>query len=139
MSPNSANSDGGQSGEEESRQQREPSAAEKAVMVVSIAFTVSLFAFAGWQMAMAPSDGAEPEVSVVGMEPMEDGSVAVTVRLRNPRNVGLISATVSSNCTSPPTELEFSYIPADSDRTGTLVCPPGTRTSSVSVVSWVSR
>lgn len=43
---------------------QETSTAEKAVMVISVTFTVLLFAYAGWQMASAPPTGP-PEVSVV--------------------------------------------------------------------------
>ena len=137
MSADSANGDDGD--QADSQRQREHSTAEKAVMVVSIAFTISLLAFAGWQMATAPSTGAEPTVSVVETEPMENGSVAVTVRLRNSKDVGLVSATVSADCTSPPAEVAFSYVPAASDRTGTIVCPPGTTDPDVSMASWVTQ
>ncbi|WP_459194262.1 hypothetical protein [Halosimplex sp. J119] len=118
--------------------QQGPSWAEKGVMVVSVAFTVLLFAYAGWQMVGTPT-GETPQVSVEGTDPLENGSVAVTVRLRNPSDVGLVSATVEANCSSPPPEIGFSYVPAASTRTGTLVCPRRTTDPSVSVSSWVSR
>jgi hypothetical protein len=123
----------------DSRQQEGTSMAEKAVMVVSIAFTISLLAFAGWQMATAPSADAEPTVSVVETKTMENGSVAVTVRLWNPKNVGLVSATVSSDCATPPAEVGFTYVPADSGQTGTIVCPPGTTDPKVSMANWVTQ
>lgn len=112
--------------------------AEMAVIALSVAITVLLFAYAGWQM-VTPPEGGTPEVSVVGTETMPNGNVAVTVRLRNPRDVGLITATVESSCSSPPTRVEMSFIPASSTRTATLVCPPGTTDPGVSVVNWVSR
>jgi hypothetical protein len=78
-------------------------------------------------------------VSVVGTETVENGSVAVEVRLRNPRGVGLVTATAQSDCSSPPTQVEFSYVPAASTRTGTLVCPAGTTAPNVSLANWVAR
>lgn len=133
----------GQSGTDHQRDDRQSakqgtSTAEKAVMVISITFTVLLFAYAGWQMVSPPTAGP-PEVSVVETTPLGNDSVAVTVRLRNPSDVGLITATVESNCSSPPAEVGFSYIPALSTRTGTLVCPSGTTDPSVSVANWVRR
>lgn len=113
-----------------------PSTVAKAVMLISIVFTVLLFVYAGWQIATPPSTGP-PQASVVGMDSLETGSVAVTVRLQNPSDVGLISATVESNCSSPPPEVQFSYVPARSTRTATLVCPPGTTDPAVSVANWV--
>lgn len=114
------------------------STAEKAVIVISVAFTLLLFAYAGWQIATPPRTDV-PQASVVGTEQLDDGSVAVTVRLRNPKDVGLVSATVESNCTTPPPQVEFSYVPASTTRTGTLVCPSGTTDPSASVANWVSR
>jgi hypothetical protein len=78
-------------------------------------------------------------VTVVGTEPLPNGSVAVTVELRNPMDVGLVTATVESDCTSPPAEVQFSYVPASTRRTGTLVCPAGTTDPSVSMANWVSQ
>lgn len=127
-----------QGSDDQSDGQDKPSTPEKAVMAVSIVFTVLLFAYAGWQMAMTPS-GTTPQPTVVGTETLENGSVAVTVRLRNSQGIGLISATVSSNCTSPPAEYRFTYVPAVSDRKATLVCPPGTSDPSVSISNWESR
>lgn len=86
---------GGQSGSQGA------STVEKGVTVVSVAFTLLLFAHVGWQMVVPPQT-TTPQVSVGETEPMANGSVAVTVRLRNPANVGLITATVQSNCSSPP-------------------------------------
>ena len=115
-----------------------PSTARRVVIGVSVAFTVLLFAYAGWQMVTPPQTDV-PRASIVGTEAGQDGSVAVTVRLRNPKDVGLITATVESNCSSPPARVEFSFVPASTTRTGTLVCPPGTTDPTVSVASWVSR
>ena len=104
-------------------------------MVVSAAFVILLFAYAGWQMATVSNTGT-PRVSVANTQTLENGSVAVTVRLRNPTNVGLLSATVESECTSPPAEVQLTYVPADATRKGTLVCPPSSTSPTVSVVSW---
>ena len=111
------------------------STVEKAVMAVSVAFTLLLFAYAGWQLVAVPSGGV-PAASVADSQTLSNGSVAVTVRVRNPSNVGLITATVESPCTDPPVELQFTYLPADATRTGTLVCPPGSTSPTVSVTSW---
>lgn len=119
--------------------QSQTSTAHKAVVVVSVTFTVLLFAYAGWQMAAPPAQTNAPQVSVVDTAPIEDGNVAVTVRLRNPTDVGLVTVTVESNCSSPPAEVQFSYVPASSTRTGTLVCPSGTTSPTVSVANWISR
>lgn len=112
------------------------STAEKVVIALSVAVTVLLFAYAGWQIA-TPPQAATPQATVVETTPLDNGSVAVTVRLRNPGDIGLITATVESSCASPPVQVQFSYVPALSTRTGTLVCPPGTTNPSVSVANWV--
>lgn len=117
---------------------QQPSTAEKAVTAISVAFTLLLFGYAAWQMATPPEAGT-PEVTVSNTESLPNGSVAVTVGLRNPSDVGLVTVTVESGCEDPPPDVEFSYVPADSTRTGTLVCPEGTTNPSVSVSSWVSR
>lgn len=122
--------------ESESSGDREPSTAEKVVMGLSIGIAVFLFAYAGWQIA-TPPEAEAPQAAVVETKPLGNDSVAVTVELRNPRDVGLISATVQSSCTSPPTQVSFSFVPASSTRTGTLVCPPGTTDPSASLSSWV--
>jgi hypothetical protein len=114
------------------------STTEKAVIAVSVAFTVLLFAYGGWQVVTAPAADV-PRASVVGTEPTASGDVAVTVRLTNPRDAGLVTATVESDCTSPPPEVQFQYVPASTTRTGTLVCPHGTTDPNVSVSSWVAR
>jgi hypothetical protein len=114
----------------------ETSNVEKAVMAVSIAFTVALFAFAGWQMIQTPVQTA-PEATVIGTNTLENGSVAVSLRLRNPADVGFVSVTVESPCTNPPAEVSFSYVPADTIRTGTIICPSGTTDPTVEVSSWV--
>lgn len=110
--------------------------AEKVVMVLSIGITIFLFAYAGWQIT-TPPQAEIPKATVVETKPLGNDSVAVTVELRNPRDVGLITATVESSCTSPPTQVEFSFVPASSTRTGTIVCPPGTTDPSASLSSWV--
>lgn len=114
------------------------STVEMAVILVSVLFTLLLFGYVGWQMVAAPS-GTTPSVSVVGTEPVDNGSVAVEVELRNPRGVGLVTATVQADCSSPPPQVSFSYVPAASTRTGTLICPPGTTAPNVSLANWVIR
>lgn len=128
--------DGGRQGSRQ--QQQEVTTAEKVVIAASVGFTLLLFAYAGWQMA-TPAPADVPQASVVGTDAYENGSVAVTVELRNPTDVGLVTATVELSCDSPPPEVQFSFVPASSTRTGTLVCPAGTMDPSVTVSSWVSR
>ena len=113
------------------------STVEVAVMVVSILFTAALFTFAGWQMVSGPTT-AQPQATVVGTETVANGSVVVTVELRNRQDIGLVSATVGADCSTPPPEVRFEYIPASSNRRGNLVCPPGSETPTVSVSSWVN-
>ena len=124
--------------QQQSGQQRQASTIEKVVIAVSVTFTVLLFAYAGWQIVTTPQ-ATTPEATVVGTERLDSGDVAVTVRLRNPRDVGLVTATVESDCASPPAEVQLSYVPASTTRTATLVCPPGTTDPTVSVANWVSR
>lgn len=116
----------------------EPTIAETAVLVLSAVLTVAILAYAGWQIAAAPAVGV-PSASVGETQALDGGSVAVTVRLENPRDTGLISATVESDCTAPPADVGLSYVPAATTRTATLVCPPGTTDPNVSVANWVDR
>lgn len=122
--------------QDKNRQSDEPGAIEKAIMALSIAVTILLFAYAASQ-ALGASPSAPPEATVVGTEQLSDESVAVTVQIRNPRDTGLITATVESNCTNPPVEVQFSYLPADGEQTGVLVCPANTTSPNVSVSNWV--
>lgn len=122
---------GGSGGDEQS-----PSTAEKVVMVVSVTFTVALFAFAAWQ-AVSPPAGEAPTADVVGQRTTASGDVVFTVEVANPQDVGLRRATVEAACTSPPTEVGFEMVPAGGTRRGQMVCPPGTATPDVSVASWI--
>ena len=106
-------------------------------MVVSVLFTVSLFVFVGWQVVSGPT-AADPQATVVDTRTAANGSVVVTVELRNRQEIGLVSATVEVDCATPPPTVQFSYVPADSVRRGRLVCPPGTNDTSVGVSSWVN-
>lgn len=106
-------------------------------MIVSVLLTVVLFTFAGWQMVSGPT-AAQPQATVVGTQTTANGSVVVTVELRNRQDIGLVSATVEADCDTPPPEVGFEYVPADSVRRGQLVCPPGSGTPTVSVSSWVN-
>lgn len=130
-------SSGNSDGTDQSSNGGKTSTVEKVVMVVSVLFTLSLVAYGGWQMAMTP-DTSPPNASVVDTESLPNDEVAVTVRLTNPRDVGLVSATVESECTTPPPSVEFTYVPASSTRQGTLVCPPNTTDPNVSAANWVA-
>ncbi|RDI69668.1 hypothetical protein [Halopelagius longus] len=111
------------------------SAVEKAIILVSVAFTVSLFAFAAVQMVSTHSATA-PTVDVVNRQTMENGDVVFVVKFANDQDAGIESATVEANCTSPPTTLEFTNVPSDGTRYGRIVCPPGTEDPGVSVAAW---
>lgn len=111
------------------------STAEKIVMALSVAFALAIFGVAVWHALTGPGALA-PTVEVVGSQPAGNGSVAYTVELRNPGDVGLLSATVEARCTGPPTTIVFENVPAAGRRRGTVVCPPGTTDPAVSVTSW---
>lgn len=108
----------------------EQSIVEVAVIIVSVVLTASLFAFTGWQMVAGPAT-AQSEASVVETRTAADGGVIVTIKLRNRQGIGLTSATVEADCDTPPSELGFNYVLADSVRRGWFVCPPGTGTPTV--------
>ena len=112
-----------------------PGVAEKALMVVGFLLTLASLLYVGWHVVAVPASPA-PDATVVGTKTQPDGDVVVEVKLRVPENEGLETATVSSQCASPPPTVEFSMLPSDSTWTGTLVCPPGTTDPSVSVSSW---
>lgn len=113
-----------------------PSHAEKAVMAISVAFTLALFAFVVWQAVTTPT-GVPPQASVVGTQSMDDGSVRVTVRLLNPSDVGLQLVTVEVGCTTPPPEVQFQNVPADDYQVGYVRCPGGTTNPNASVSWWI--
>ena len=129
------NSNGGGNSQESSGEGT-PSTAEKAVMAISVAFTVMLFAFVIWQALMTPT-GIPPQASVVGTQSMADGGVKVTVRLTNPSDVGLQMATAEVNCTSPPPQIQFQHVPADDYQIGYVKCPSGTSNPEASVSWWI--
>lgn len=110
-----------------------PSPAEWVVMAVSVAVTVALFGFVVWHAATTPA-AATPEATVTGTETTEDGRVAVTVEVYNPGATGLESVTVSVDCTDA--SIEFSHVPTDSRRTGTLVCSADADDPTASIRSW---
>lgn len=112
----------------------EPSAAEWAVMAVSVAVTLLLFGFVAWHAATTPAD-AIPEATVTGTQPAEDGRVIVAVEVYNPGNTGLKSVTVSADCANG--SITFEHVPTDDRRSGTLVCPAGTEDPSAAVLSWI--
>ncbi|NHN48991.1 hypothetical protein G9464_15515 [Halostella sp. JP-L12] len=112
----------------------EPSVAEWAVMAVSVAVTLSLFAFVAWHAAATPTD-ATPEAEVTGTETLEDGRVAVRVAVHNPSSEGLKSVSVSADCSNE--SIRFTHVPIDDRQRGTVVCPAGTEDPSATVVDWV--
>lgn len=111
------------------------SAAEKAVMAVSVAFTVLLLAYVLWQAVTATSVGA-PSARVLGTTTMESGDVRVHVEVTNPQDVGLETVIVEANCDTPPPDLTVEHVPAAGREVGYLVCPSGTTRPNVSVSAW---
>ncbi len=105
-------------------------------MVAGGVLTMLVLVYLGWQL-MTVQPATPPRATVVETDQLSDGRVAVTVKLHVPEDTGLITATVSSNCTSPPATTMFSNLPEDSTWTGTLLCPANTTNPTVSVSSWV--
>ena len=125
-------------GDRRSTRRQGISTIQKIVIVVTVAFTLFLFAYAGWEILTPPAAEA-PQASVVETERTADGEVAVTVQVYNPKDVGLISVTVQSHCSSQSVQVQLSYVPASATRTGTVVCPPGKTDPRVSIESWMTR
>lgn len=115
---------------------RTPETVEKALMVVGGVLTFLVLGYLVWYAVTVEPSGP-PRATVVGTEELSDGRVAVHVVLHVPEGSGLVSATVSSECTSPPATTSFSNLPADTTWSGTLLCPAGTTDPTVSVSSWV--
>lgn len=111
------------------------SAAEKAVMAVSVTFTALLLAYVLWQAVTATSVGA-PEARVLGTTTMESGDVRVHVEVTNPQDVGLETVIVEANCDTPPPDLTVGHVPAAGREEGYLVCPSGATNPDVSVSAW---
>lgn len=130
----SSSDGGGEGGQSDGEQQT--STGEWLVMVVSVLLTLSLLAYGGLQIVTTP-EATTPTATVSETETLPSGDVAVTVQLDNPADVGLVSATVEANCTTPPPSVELEYVPAASTRRATLVCPGGTTEPDVSVADWV--
>lgn len=112
----------------------EISFAEGAVVVVSVAVTLSLFGYVGWHAATTPTS-ATPGASVVDTQTADDGRTLVTVEVYNPASTGLESVTVSADCTDA--SLTFEHLPTDARLTGTLVCPSSVEDPSVSIRNWI--
>jgi len=113
----------------------EPSTAEWAVVAVSVAVTLFLFAYVAWHAAVTPTD-ATTEATVEGTETLTDGRVAVTVAVRNPSSEGLKSVTVSADCSNE--SIRFTHVPINDRQRGTVVCPAGTEDPTATVRDWVA-
>ena len=113
-----------------------PGTVEKTMMLAGIILTLAVLLYAAWHVVAVPASDA-PRATVVGTETLPDGRIAVHVELSIPENNGLIAASVSSQCTSPPSTVSFSNLPEGSRWRGTIVCPAGTTDPSVSVSDWI--
>ncbi|WP_415383485.1 hypothetical protein [Halosimplex sp. TS25] len=111
------------------------SAAERAVMVVALAVTVGLFAFALWQ-ALAASAAVDPSANVTSVQGATENATYYGVTLRNEGDAGLVSATVAVDCPRPSRQVTFENVPANAHRNATVRCPNGT-TPTADVVSWI--
>lgn len=112
----------------------DPSAAEWAIVVISVVVTLSLFGYVAWHAVTTPAN-APPEASVEGVQTLADGRVLVTAELYNPGSTGLESVTVSVSCSSEP--ITFQHVPTDARLSGSFVCSAGTDSPSVSIQNWV--
>lgn len=115
---------------------RRISKAERTLMVLSVTFTLALFGYVAFNAATSPPE-AKPEAEVLALETVDGGGVRVQVTLRNAGGVGLIEGTVEVDCAEPAPSVTFTNVPAASERTANLLCPPGTRDVRATVVSFV--
>ena len=113
-----------------------PSTAETAVTIVSVLFTLLLFAFLILQAFNVPAETA-PEAHIESVEDIPGNRTAVTVVLTNPANEGLLTATVAVNCTQPPPSIQFTHVPTDGWQRAVLVCPGATgNNATANVTVW---
>lgn len=136
MSVTSGGEDGSGEGSADSGDDGSALWVDRILMAISAVFTVALFAFVIWQGVTTPSAGV-PTAQVTGTETLQDGDVRVAVTFRNPRDVGLVLATVEVDCDTPPPELTFEHVPADDRRTGHVICPSGTENPNATVSTWI--
>lgn len=109
---------------------------ERIVVVTSTLLITGMLGYVLWQAAMTPAP-AEPVATVEAVEPMPDTDrQQVTVRLANRGGRGLTSIQVTVRCGQVIHTLEFTHVPADSNRTGTAVCPTGTDPQAT-VETWI--
>lgn len=125
---------GGSSGGQ--RSSAGPSTVEKAVIVVSVAFTVALFTFAVWQVVMAPvADRPSAQVNEAHGKRRRTSRLRVAKRTeRRPplrdRRIPVYDAPSGSDVREHPRRWEAGW----SDRLS-----PGTKDSNVSVSGWVEQ
>ncbi|MFD1512121.1 hypothetical protein [Halomarina rubra] len=109
---------------------------ETALSVLSVAFTVALFAFVLYQTVSTPM-AADPTVRVLATETTDSGEVLVTVELRNQQGSGLASATVEVACDDPAPDVTFEHVPADGTEEGVVRCPADSNTTDAAVATWI--
>lgn len=113
---------------------------EDAIMVASALLLVGVLAYLVTQALVAPA-APSPTATVDAVEPLasggnQTGSVRVTVSLENEGETGLRSVEVLVQCGATERSLVFAHVPARGNRTGTAVCPRGTRPTA-SVATWI--
>lgn len=94
------------------------SGAEKALIVASVAVTLSLFGYLGYE-AMTSPPGAAPRVLV---EPADSGAWVV---LANDGSAGIAQASVRASCGGKELFVDFANVPADARRRAHVACAEG--------------
>lgn len=123
-------------GDRDRSDQQEASTAQKVITAISIVFTLLVFGYVAWQ-TVTPAPGTHPQAEVLSTERLTDGSVAVEVRISNPSNVGLLSATVEVECAESSRSISFSDVPAVGQQTGVVACPSEVTNPEASVANWI--
>jgi|GEM_PF-2593699 hypothetical protein len=109
---------------------------ERVVVAASVVLIVTMLGYVLWQAAVTPAV-VDPHASVDAVEPMADSDrERVSVVLANDGNVGLASVTVVVDCGDRQHTLEFSHVPGNGEREGTVVCPAGSRPRAF-VDTWI--
>jgi hypothetical protein len=114
---------------------------ERAITGASVLLVTLLLGYLLWQAVVTPEE-AKPTATIESVEPVSgDGgggdAIRATVALRNEGGTGLTSVAVTIRCGGSERTLEFSRVPAQGQRTGTVVCPPNSEPRAT-VTAWVT-
>lgn len=109
---------------------------ERVVVGASVVCIAAMLGYVLWQAAVAPQ-AIDPHASVDAVEPIEGSErERVSVVLENDGTVGLESVTVVVVCGDRDHVLEFSHVPGNGEREGTVVCPSNSA-PRVFVDTWI--